>query len=253
MFAACSALYRHIPGVDYRESPEMLCWITGLPHPMMNGGSRARLSPENADAAIAELVARFRERGVPALWWYDPSSQPADLGQRFLAHGFTQGRGMPGMALDLHLLQPALPDNPSLALEEVRDSQTLQIWTEVCGRGSSLPAQIDASFYAACTGIGYGPDSALRLFLCRRNGEPAACAMLCLEAGIAGIYCVATLEAARRQGCGAAVTQACLNAAREQSYRIAILQASAMGEPVYKKLGFETVCRIETYLWRPEA
>ena len=31
-------------------------------------------------------------------------------------------------------------------------------------------------------------------------------------------------------------------------YKVGTLQASEMGYPVYKKLGFETLCRIELYL-----
>ena len=33
-----------------------------------------------------------------------------------------------------------------------------------------------------------------------------------------------------------------------EGYKVGTLQASEMGYPVYKKLGFETVCGLELYL-----
>ena len=87
-FAACRAIFSHMPDVDYQDGPELMSWVTGLAHPLMNGVSRPRLTQVTADAQIAETIALFRAKGVPALWWYDPSPLPTDLGQRLLAHGF---------------------------------------------------------------------------------------------------------------------------------------------------------------------
>jgi predicted GNAT family acetyltransferase len=51
----------------------------------------------------------------------------------------------------------------------------------------------------------------------------------------------------RGQGIGAAITLAPLLEARRLGYRIGALTASAMGYPVYVRLGFQEMCRIPVY------
>jgi ribosomal protein S18 acetylase RimI-like enzyme len=52
---------------------------------------------------------------------------------------------------------------------------------------------------------------------------------------------VATREEHRGQGIGTALTVAALLAGRERGLKIGSLQAGSLGEPVYRRIGFETV------------
>jgi len=70
-----------------------------------------------------------------------------------------------------------------------------------------------------------------------------------LHAGVAGIFAVSTLPEARGRGIGTALTVAPLVDAREAGYRVGTLQASDMGYPIYRKLGFQDVCQYNLYIW----
>ena len=60
-----------------------------------------------------------------------------------------------------------------------------------------------------------------------------------LGAGVAGVQFVATLQEARGQGIGAAMTLAPLHEVQQMGYQIGILQSSDMGVKLYQQLGFQ--------------
>jgi predicted acetyltransferase len=72
-------------------------------------------------------------------------------------------------------------------------------------------------------------------------GTPAATAVCVVAEGLAGIYAVTVQEHARRRGAGTAMTWAAVAAAARAGVQRAVLQASPMGEPVYRRMGFEMV------------
>ena len=65
--------------------------------------------------------------------------------------------------------------------------------------------------------------------------------MTIVSHGVAGIYWVGSLAEARGRGLGRAVTAAATNAGFDLGADVASLQASPMGEPVYRAMGFETI------------
>jgi hypothetical protein len=40
-------------------------------------------------------------------------------------------------------------------------------------------------------------------------------------------------------------------AAKVEGYDVAVLEASSMGFPVYKRIGFRQLCEFRTYTWSP--
>jgi GNAT superfamily N-acetyltransferase len=59
--------------------------------------------------------------------------------------------------------------------------------------------------------------------------------------GVAGIYWVGTADGARGKGLGRAITAAAVNAGFDLGADLTSLQASPMGEPIYRTMGFETI------------
>jgi GNAT superfamily N-acetyltransferase len=246
------ALFRHFAQWDKAEGgddAEMLWSLTDIPFPLFNSVLRARLAPDRVEATIEAAISRCKSRNVPMLWWTGPTTRPPDLGASLTAHGFTHGGEMPGMAADLWALAEESPAAPQLRIEPVGDVEALERWCEVAGNGFGLPPFAAQAMCGLMASIGLDAQAPLRNYLAFWDGEPVAASSIFFGAGVAGIYNVATLPAARRKGIGAAITAAPLREARQNGYRVAILHSSRMGENVYRKLGFEEHCKLAQYVW----
>ena len=200
------------------------------------------------DATIQSIVSRARSQNVPLLWWTGPATQPVDLGRHLEGHGFVSEGQMPGMAVDLANLNENLPMPGSLTVQRVTDDGTLKRWSQVCTAGFEMPDFVADAFYDFMRYV--DPDTTLA-YLGWWNGQPVATSLLMLAAGVAGIYNVATIPEARRQGIGAVMTASSLREARDREYKVGILQASEMGVDVYRSLGFQEYCKIGQYVWSP--
>lgn len=234
------------PGAEFYDGPELTWLLTGIHLAFLNPVLRTEAGPDNADALIEKTLAYFRSRGVTTYsWWTDPSTQPKDLGVRLVDHGLTYKDGGPGMAVDLLELNEDLPTPAGLTIEPVEDTEALKKWAHTSIVGFGLPETDVGTWFDLFAGLGF--DLPLRNYLGILNGQPVATSELLLGAGVAGIYVVATLPDARRQGIGAAMTLAPLLDAREMGFRVGILQASPMGVGVYRRLGFREYCRMSRY------
>lgn len=237
------------PRAEVHDDTEIASSITDIPFPVFNSIMRARLTPDRIDAVIESITVQAKSRNVPLLWWTGPTTQPADLGRYLERHGFFSEGQIPGMAVDLENLNehPLMPNG--FTIQQVKDNETLRQWGQVCVAGFGMPDFAGDGFYDFMCHV--DPDNFLA-YLGWLNGKPVATSLLVLGAGVAGVYNVATIPEARRQGIGARMTDLPLLEVRTLGYRVGILQASGMGAGVYRSIGFQEYCKIGLYVWSPE-
>lgn len=243
--------YGRAPGRELVEGGDLTRVMTGLPFPLLNGVFQAHLSAEALEPAIQATRAAVDAWQVPLFWWVGPTAQPDDLGHHLQAHGFVHAGDTPGMAIDLLALADDHPVPADFTIRPVKDEVTLETWARVAAIGTGFPASILEEFVSLELGVGFGRGTALRRYLGFQGGTPVTSSAMILDAGVAGIYAVATLPAARRHGLGAAMTVRPLLEARAQGYQVGTLQASELGYPIYRRLGFRDVCRFGLYFIEP--
>jgi GNAT superfamily N-acetyltransferase len=241
---------------DWSEEGGLFRWITPIPHGNYNGVVASSGPTDRASERAASAIEFFRARGTRSvIWWVDADVAPDAWAPTLLLLGFAHGPDLPGMAVEL----AALPSEPGMGtagaasrnVRRVEDPGERDAWARTFAVGYGLPpewARALFDVYASLEDRG-GPARPLRSYVAYGAGVPVATSTLFLGAGVAGIYDVATLPEARGRGHGAAVTLAPLLEARSLGYRIAILHASPMGHPMYERLGFRDVCRLEHYTW----
>ncbi|HEY2735340.1 MAG TPA: GNAT family N-acetyltransferase [Polyangiales bacterium] len=80
------------------------------------------------------------------------------------------------------------------------------------------------------------------------HDEPVAGGLLYFSHGIAGVYWVATAPNARGRGHAAALMRGLSNHAFDLGARAVTLQASQLGEPVYRRIGYREITRYPMFL-----
>jgi ribosomal protein S18 acetylase RimI-like enzyme len=202
-------------GGEERDDTEITWTIGGSPLSYHNAVVRANPTPETADEAI--LARR-------------PIHAPERSGAAAARNGFhPRGRRTGHGGGDRHMAA-------TLNANDFGEGAIESDWV--------------GAVYAR---LGCSDVTPWRHYLGLLNSAPVVTSAHFLGAGAAGIYFVSVHPHVRRLGIGAALTLAPLRAARELGYRVGVLGASALGEPVYRRLGFTTCCQISLYEWSPQA
>lgn len=181
--------------------------------------------------------------GIPSDRWIavsDPWSD-LDLGD----HGFAVDGQNAWMVRDAGDAAGTAPPVPSeLTIDLVADDKALVDFesAESLGFRSSAPAP--HTWHGAPV-IG---DARMRMWRGRVDGRTVATAMAFADAGVTGIYSVATHPELRRRGYGAAITWSALRSFPDLP---AVLQPSEMAEPLYRRLGFERFTTFRSWVRDP--
>jgi ribosomal protein S18 acetylase RimI-like enzyme len=233
---------------EVHESSNLLYFSTGINSLFHNGVFRARLQELEVERANAEVIEYFAAKQVPFCWWTSDSTQPDNLGKYLEAQGLQNIGDFPGMAIDLsNLGSRECPKD--LEIIRVKDQTNLKSWLKIAAIAFNIPVELIEEILPLESSLGFQGDQYIR-YLALWQKMPVAISALYLDAGVAGIYFVATLPEARGKGIGTQVTKTALKDAQNLGYRVATLQASAMGKNVYQQLGFQECCPLKIYLWQ---
>lgn len=242
-----AAFGRHLPGAELHESMEVSWFFTGLPSASFNGVLRTHITSDDIDASINAVVEYFKTRHAPLTWSVGPTTLPTNLATYLKAHGFIQVHENTGMAVDLQSLPDEVPTPHHFRITAVDDLDALKTYATTSMKGFDSTEEGVRIYSDTYQAIGLGHDLPWRHYIGWLADEPVAVSSLQLHAGVAGVYGVATIPLARRQGVGAAMTLAPLQEARRRGYRVGVLSPSAMGLGMYQRLGFRTYCTLRFY------
>jgi ribosomal protein S18 acetylase RimI-like enzyme len=203
--------------------------------------------------APAEVLARAdaffgaRGRGYTAMV---RAHADRDLEQAAEAAGLRRFGSSPAMVLERRLAEAEPPSG--VALRRVAAADDARDFAAVNARAYAtygMPEDVGPAVLGS-PAVTIGPHIAA--FVAYLDGAPAAAAMVIVTHGVAGIYWVGTVPEARGRGLAELVTRAAGNAGFALGARVAALQASVMGEPVYRRMGYVEVTRyLQLVRFRP--
>lgn len=205
--------------------------------PLVRGANRAR-----AERWLSAATAFFRQR-QRGFSIYCVEGLDNALLQRCMELGFVDQRPSPAMVCRARVEEPLIP---RLTMRMATTAQEIADFVEVAApvyADTGLPRTITERMFAnhnrvlasgIAVWIGYVEDAPV-----------TACWVQCRH-GVGGVYWVATLPYYRGRGYGAAITRRATNHAFELGATAVTLQASVMGEPIYRAMGYQLISR---YRW----
>lgn len=222
--------------------------VCGAPFGIATTNVAMVVGPTTPAAIAAATHREFAARGVPYSVWTRRHAD-RELSAALEADGWGRALAAPAMVCATgELVRPAVPRE--LRLEWVRTERDRAAYREVMEAAWGVYGIDRAAigpFFGRLEALA-GP--AVRAVLGWVGSEAVAGAILYCLHGVAGIGWVGTLPSASRRGYGASVTWRAVAAGLERGMRFASLQASPLGEPVYRRLGFRTVSSYDVFVPR---
>jgi ribosomal protein S18 acetylase RimI-like enzyme len=163
----------------------------------------------------------------------------------FSALGLRPISNAPGMlAAQLAAPQRVLPEIECVPVRDPASRRAFAATTSAC---FDIPMTVARDVYEPARAW----RGAYRGFLGLVNGTPVSIVAIVVAAGVIGVYSLATVPEARRQGYGESLLRAAV--AREQERTGLgrfVLQSTEAGQGLYRRLGFRDVARFSVYLTR---
>lgn len=210
-------LWRHASGGSLRANSVAALAFTGA----------------SVGAAIAEAERRYRARGAPCRFAIADVSEPGDLDRRLAALGYARSEDHVTMAKEV-AADAAMPGDVEPSSEPTPE------WLAVYLSG------VSADRKAIAPAILAGLPAPRTFHACRRGGSVVASGLTIPDGELASVQCMATLPAARRQGCARVVLGAIEAQAAARGCRHLYLQtecANVAAVALYESFGFRIAGR----------
>ncbi len=203
----------------------------------LNFACRVRADADSIDRLIDDVSAWLSARRAVPHFRVSPFTRPSNLAQLLEQRGFVRTETETQMVLATQ--DAETPANPRVTVEQI-DMSEIEPWVTIQLQGFGIATTTSLAVDLARAAVAV---SGISPFRARLDGVAAGAGMLIAWDGVCGIYGVATVPAARRQGVGTALVRAMIQAARARGSMPICLQVET-GSAIrrwYDRLGFRAV------------
>ena len=197
-------------------------------------------SSEDVDGSISHV----RSWNTPARWMCSTAHARPGFDEALTRHGCELTEDFTGMVADAREI--AAVQTNGVTVTTVRSSDDFATWLDVFADAFRVGEQYvpyvrDAHEWPCLH------DARRTYLLFRVEGEPVATGLLHDGTGVAGVYGIAVRRACQGRGLGEIATRVTVREGVARGATLAVLQATREGFPLYKRLGFQTLCSFQTW------
>jgi len=235
------------PGCALHEDGDTLWFETPLPLLPYNGVFKFKVK-NNWDTKIESIINHFKSRQVPFIWVVHPTAAPADLYDQLTHRGLKDVEPIYGMAKELSDLRevPSLPAD--IEIRKAQSEHDVIAFNQFAAWRWGIPDEYRDTHTSLLTSFRLGKTGTnSHVWQAWRNDQPIAKLGLYLGSSSAGIHAVVTKTEARGLGLAKALTLTALHEAQSAGYKLAVLHSTPIAQPLYEKLGFETITEFNLF------
>ncbi|HEY3096931.1 MAG TPA: GNAT family N-acetyltransferase [Acidimicrobiia bacterium] len=233
--AFCAEAARFAVGGAAHDEGGVLVWRTNTRWPVMTNGMIRLDDGIAGEAAVDRAREYFADCGFTA--FTRDVETDADLAQALAATGWPRVVDMPEMVCSGPVDE--LPVPADTTIRRVTDTDGVRDFAEMSSQAYATIGMPPDDTIAAFSDAARALEPHLYAVVAYVDGVPVSGALANLSHGIAGVYWVGTVAAARGRRLADVCTRAVTNWAFDRGARAVSLQASSQGEPIYRAMGYE--------------
>lgn len=226
---------------------------TVVQDPAVNLVGLSTLTEATVDRGIASVLDYYREQGKMFSWVVGPTSTPANLGERLLAHGFTRNDDEAMWGMVQHPLDTEIPMATGTTIRRVTRAEALP-HKAMLAAAYGFGLTEDAIDWLLLLLEALGDQTAIYLAWVDDTPDPVAWSFVFYhpDGDTMVLGGSATLPTHRHRGLYKALVAQRLRDAHARGCTTAIVHAvRTTSAPICERLGFAVVCPIELYQWVP--
>lgn len=232
-------------GGEVVERDGAVVWASASDFPVSMNGV-VRVDPAASAADVLDLADAFfaeHERGysLTTAGRFDDDDLIADAEAR----GLLRLMDAPAMVCDARLADGTPPEGVAVRIASSADD--VAAFVAVNDAAYQTLGMPEGVITAAVTAPERVLAPQVRTAIAWEGDTPLACAQVLLSHGVAGVYYVGTAEAARGRGLAELVTRTVTNLGFDLGAAFVTLQASSMGDPIYRRMGYREIDRYTTH------
>lgn len=217
----------------------------GMPEMLLNIVLRYAGPAPVSREAIERVIAPYRQHRLPFQWWLTAGTQPEGLREQLRGLGMQTWGGATSMALDVEGWAPQYPSpaRPQVTFGRIGSEREAK---------DALRVICEVFFVPPLPMARWTTENPAFQVYAARQGEQTVCALATLHRGtVCGVYHVATLPSARRQGIAGNLLLLALRDAQAAGCTQATLTATSEARALYERLGFRACGTIEQWVPGP--
>lgn len=231
-------LTERLPLGRYLKEGEVTSCLSGWASDTFN----TVLGVPSAVSDVVSITALYRHHCWPASWWM-PRQAPDDVRHWLAQQGWQYAESDTAMVREMSAL-PVISARCGFRVHEVATAADMRLFGRIISTIFEYDAPVEAQEVREVYSVMPPPapeQTHWQLLVGFEKGRPVATASLFIRDGIASINDIATHPTYRRQGIGTAMFEATLQRIYDSGAAWCVLQASAEGEALYSRYGFNSM------------